>query len=357
MPLKSRKSHNSLSLQVIDPVADPAWQALLGTCPTAGLFHSQPWIRTVSEGYGFRIQAYLATTSTGAPAGAVAFCEIQDFFGRRIVSLPFSDTCDPLITSVDAWRGLLATLQSHEIPVHLRCLEEHRVSTTGQVKIVKTARWHRLHLEDSIENLWRRISPEARRAIRRSERAAVNIRPLKGEPDLAAFHQMHVALRKSKYRLLAQPRHFFEVLEKRFQEIGSWHSLAAYLGPRMIAGVIYLRWDDTLYFKFNASAEDALNVRPNNLLVWEGVRLAKLLGCRYLDLGPSDIDQPGLIRFKRGFGAEESELRFLRWVPEHWEYCPERREVLTNITHHMTDPAISNELAAAAGSAFYRFFA
>jgi hypothetical protein len=32
---------------------------------------------------------------------------------------------------------------------------------------------------------------------------------------------------------------------------------------------------------------------------------------RALDLGPSDDNQPGLIRFKREFGAAERELRFL----------------------------------------------
>jgi len=42
----------------------------------------------------------------------------------------------------------------------------------------------------------------------------------------------------------------------------------------------------------------------NSLLVWAGMTLGRALDCRALDLGPSDDDQPGLIRFKRQFGAE-----------------------------------------------------
>lgn len=342
---------------IIDPVTDPAWLSLLVACPAAGLFHSPPWIRAIAEGYGFKIRSYLATTTSGQLVGAVAYCEIDDFTGHRIVSLPFSDTCDPLVTSIDAWRELFTALQSRGLSVNLRCLKEHRVLATERIEIVKTAHWHRLSVEGSMEELWRRVSPEARRAIRRSERSAVEVRPLEGDRDRAVFHQLHVALRKAKYRLLAQPLRFFELLEQRFQEIGAWHSLAAHLGPRMIAGAIYLRWGDTLYYKFNASAADALHTRPNNRLVWEGVRVAKSLGCRYLDLGPSDNDQPGLIRFKQSFGAEEYELRFLRWTPVGWQDFPERRKVLTEFTRHMTDPAISNETAADAGSVFYRFFA
>ena len=350
------RTASSLSLRIIDPVSDPAWQFLLAACPAAGLFHSPPWIRAVADGYGFKIRGYLATTAAGDPVGAVPFCEIDDFTGPRIVSLPFSDACDPLVTSVDAWPELLAALQSHGQPVNFRCLEKHLVSATERIEIVKTARWHRLLLDGSMEELWRRVSPEARRAIRRSERAAVEIRPLEGGRGCAEFHKLHVVLRKTKYRLLAQPLRFFEAMEQRFQEAGAWHSLAAYLGQRMVAGTIYLRWGDTLYYKFNASSADALLARPNNRLVWEGVRLAKSLGCRYLDLGPSDYEQPGLIRFKRNFGAKEDELRFLRWTPENWKDCPERRKVLTEVAHHMTDPAISDEVTAEAGSAFYRFF-
>jgi len=60
-------------------------------------------------------------------------------------------------------------------------------------------------------------------------------------------------------------------------------------------------------------------MRPNNLLVWSSIELARSLGCRTLDFGPSDDDQPGLIRFKRQFGAAERELRFLRYIPPEWQ--------------------------------------
>ncbi len=348
----------ALSVRAADPVSDPVWQALTATCPAASLFHSPPWMQTIADCYGFQIRGYVATTASGEPAGAIAYSELDDFAGRRMVCIPFSDTFDPLVTSVEAWLLLLTSLQSHGLPLHFRCLSENCMAETKQIALVKKARWHRIPVQGSIEEIWRRITPEGRRAIRRSQRAGVEVQPLCGEDRRAGFHKLHVALRKTKYRLLAQPLRLFELLEQRFQETGGWHSLAAYLGPEMIAGTIYLHWGDTLYYKFNASAADQLHARPNNRLVWEGLQLAKSLGCRYLDLGPSDDDQPGLIRFKRGFGAEERELRFLRWTPETMvEISEERRRVLSEVTRSMTDPAVPDEVASQAGSVFYRFFA
>ena len=53
-----------------------------------------------------------------------------------------------------------------------------------------------------------------------------------------------------------------------------------------------------------------------------GIELADSLGCHTLDLGPSDDDQPGLIRFKRQSGAEEHELEVLRFTPPGWSERP-----------------------------------
>jgi Acetyltransferase (GNAT) domain len=346
-----------LAIRFVDPVTDPLWLALVRK-KAAGLFHSPPWIRAVSETYGFPVRACVVLDRAGEPAGGIAFCELDDVAGHRIVSLPFSDNCDPLFTSIEDWRALLLQLKSEGIPVHLRCLSEHRVSADGSLSIAKRARWHQLSVSASQDEIWHAFAPSVRRAIRLAERAGVEIRPMSGDAGRESFHRIHVALRKTKYRLLAQPARFFQAIEQRFQEIGAWHSLAAFLGGRMIAATVYLRWGDVLYFKFNASAPDGLHARPNNLLVWAGIRLAKSLGCSALDLGPSDDDQPGLVRFKRTFGAEELELRFLRWTPPGWQQDqPDTRRMLGEMTRLLTEPTVPDEITARAGDSLYRFFA
>ena len=188
-------------------------------------------------------------------------------------------------TRADEREALLASLVAHQRPILLRCLDV-RLPPSDGFTVTKCARWHTLVLKGTEQEQWEAMDPATRRAVRKARREGVEIRPIAPGPGLAAFHRLHVALRKSKYRLLAQPLGFFEAIASRFAPANAWHALGAWIGDRLIAGTIYLRWGDTLYYKFNASAVDALDVRPNSLLTWAGIELAMALGCRQLDLGP-----------------------------------------------------------------------
>jgi hypothetical protein len=285
--------------------------------------------------------------------------EINDLLGHRLVSLPFSDVADPLLRDREAWPSLKAALGEYGVPVMLRCLEERSPVCDADCLVTKLARWHTLSVDAPEEALRAGFGDATRRAIAKGARAGVEVRPLEGAEGLSQFVRLHQGLRKRKYRMLAQPRQFFDSIADRFGAVGGWHPLGAWHGDRLLAATIYLRWGNTLYYKFNASDQFGLGLRPNNLLVWAGVLLAKKLGCTHLDLGPSDDDQPGLIRFKREFGAPERELRFLRWTPPgcRVESRTELRAVLGEVTRLLTAPAIPDEVTGAAGDSLYRLFA
>jgi CelD/BcsL family acetyltransferase involved in cellulose biosynthesis len=275
-----------------------------------------------------------------------------------LVAAPFSDCCDPLYRCPEELEQLLAALAARGLPVLLRCLGT-AIPERCHFTVTKRARWHVITLAGTEEARWKALAPSTRRAIHKARREGVEVRPLAPGPDLAAFHRLHVALRKAKYRLLAQPLAFFEAIAARFLPARNWQALGAWWGGRLVAGTIFLRWGDTLYYKFNASALDALESRPNSLLTWEGMNLACLLECRRVDLGPSDDDQPGLIRFKRQFGAEERELRFLRRDPPGWDDRPAlaNERMLGEVTRLLTNPDVPDEISAAAGAQLYRYFA
>ncbi len=106
-----------------------------------------------------------------------------------------------------------------------------------------------------------------------------------------------------------------------------------------MAGDFFLEWKDTLYYKFNASLPGDLSHRPNDLLIWEALQLGKKKGLAYLDFGLSDIDQDGLIRYKRKFGTEEKTISFLRHA-SHDSPPPaekEMRDLLGKLTNRFTD--------------------
>jgi len=53
---------------------------------------------------------------------------------------------------------------------------------------------------------------------------------------------------------------------------------------KILAGDFFLQRKDTLYHKFNASLPSDLSHRPNDLLVWKGIRRGQEAGFDFLDL-------------------------------------------------------------------------
>jgi CelD/BcsL family acetyltransferase involved in cellulose biosynthesis len=343
----------------VDPRSDPLWRDL-AMHPLATVFHSPPWIAALCDCYDFEPQALVVVDPANVVIGGVAFCEIDDVFGARLVSLPFSDACDPLLADAAAWPLLRERLAEFRLPISMRLLDTSFLRGDPEFAIVKQARWHTLDISPPLDAIRDGFSSATRRGIAKAERAGISVRPLAGEASIASFVRLHMRLRKRKYRLLAQPLRFFLAIAEQFEPIGGWHSLGAWHGNTLLAATIYLRWGDTLFYKFNASAQDgSLTLRPNNILAWAGIALAKELGLKAFDFGPSDDDQPGLIRFKRGFGATERELRSVRWLPRgaKVEERPEIRSVLAEMADLFTAPAVSDEVTEAAGATLYRLFA
>jgi lipid II:glycine glycyltransferase (peptidoglycan interpeptide bridge formation enzyme) len=258
------------------------------------------------------------------------------------------------------WPPLFDALRAFELPISLLGLDDTVAGADARLATIKRARWHGVDLEDGgAGTLWSRLASSARRAIRKATREGVVVERVDDEHFLREFHRMHVAVRKRKYRMLAQPAAFFAAIRRQFASLEGWLPLAAWHRGRCVAATIFLTWGDTLYYRFNTSEPEALGVRPNDLLLWEGIRLAAARGLRCVDLGRSDDDQPGLIRFKRQFGAREREIRHLRYLPPRYagERDAETRRLLAAATHLLTEPAVPDDVTAAAGTALYRFFA
>jgi hypothetical protein len=94
------------------------------------------------------------------------------------------------------------------------------------------------------------------------------------------------------------------------------------------------------------------------LLIWEGIQRGKDLGLTYLDFGLSDIEQEGLVRYKRKFGTEEKTISFLRYEPNGGPTPAEKeiRELLGKLTNRFTDHLVPDPITERAGEDLYRLF-
>jgi CelD/BcsL family acetyltransferase involved in cellulose biosynthesis len=329
------------------------WRAI-SHHPLSSLFSSRCWTEAVARTYGFKVSASMRNDPEAK--GAILFSHLSDLRGERIVCGPFSDYCDPLTSDVDTWRELVAPLISSGVPITLRCLRNQLPAKDERFMKVGETAWHGVDLARPEGELWSGFCGSARQNIKKAQRNGVRVRASQQLHDLHVFYKMHCHVRKSKYRLLPQPFAFFEHLHASFAESGGLTVLLAEVDGAPAAGTVFLEYGDTLYYKFNASVDRGMC--PNDLLVWEGIRIGQRRGLKLLDFGASDLDQPGLLRYKRKFATIESRIFRLRFEPEG--YLDRRasavNEALRSLSHWLTDPSVPDQITQAAGDDFYALF-
>src|SRR5262249_50053593 len=84
----------------------------------------------------------------------------------------------------------------------------------------------------------------------------------------------------------------------------------ARLNGKPIASILTLRHKNNLIYKYGCSDDQFHNVGAMPRLFWETIRDAKADQIAELDLGRSDENNPGLVRFKDHLGATKTSINY-----------------------------------------------
>ena len=106
-----------MNLEIIDPTNYAAWDELLLSTPGHSFFHSSAWARVLKDSYGYT-PMYFATIENGQFWTLVPVMEVNSFItGKRGVSLPFTDYCEPLLNEniefVDLFNNIIEYGKKH----------------------------------------------------------------------------------------------------------------------------------------------------------------------------------------------------------------------------------------------------
>lgn len=341
-----------MRIETIDPRTTPEWDAFVASHPEATVFHTSAWCRVLTDTYRYKPMYVVSRGATGLITGGVPLMVVDSLLtSRRLVGLPFSDVCGPLLSEVGGERLLNSTLaevartRSSSVEVRGRG-GEMRGFSNGTVFLQ--------HIIDLTDDLESKVHNSARRAIRKAEKEGVTVRVSSTLADTRRFYDLMVHTRR-KHGLLPQPWRFFANIHKHLIAPGHGYLLLADYQGQTIAGDLLLQFRDQLTYKFNASDPRFLEVRPNNLLLWQAMRLGKEAGQRTLDLGRCELDNEGLRRFKLLWGAHEQRVGYYHY-PENVPTsallsAKPTRAALSFFVKHAPDFALEG-----AGAALYRNF-
>ncbi len=346
-----------MTIVTTDPRTDQRWHELARRHPHGSLFHSAEWHIVLADTYGFPVEAVMLLDTNGDAQAGITYCRLHDIRGERIVSLPFSDHCDPLVSTMSEWQQLITPLIGSSDQISLRSLHNTLPNDDARFSMRKQACWHYKVTTDDEDTLWRSVKKTARHTIQYVKNKNVRVRSATYD-ELQVFYQMHLGIRKYKYHLLAQPFSFFDNIWQQFMARGQGQLMVATLDDVLIGAVMYLVWNNTLMCKFSTSNPDFSQYSPSDVLFWEGIRYASEQGYTSLDFGLSDLDQEGLIRFKDKFTRDQGLISFMETTSAASNSVHRQiNSLLPALTDLLTDPSVPDDITESAGDLLYSFFA
>lgn len=299
----------------IDPLIDCRWEEFLTRCPHSSVFHTTAWLTAMQRTYGYQPIVFTTSGPEAQIQNGIVSCHIRSWLtGRRVISLPFSDHCDPLFASKETGNllALLAEVGDREharyIELRPRCGELKQWDDASCFVPSRSFAYHKLDLRPPLESIWNGLHKDCiQRKIRRAEREKLRCEIGRDDSTIREFYHLLVATRR-RHGVPPQPIRWFRNLAARFGD--ALQILLAFKENHPIAGILALTHRSSVTYKYSCSDHAFRSLGGGPFLLWTLIQDAKTRGMEELDLGRSD--ETGLVAYKDRWGAERTELTYWR---------------------------------------------
>lgn len=321
------------------------------------MFHSKEWLDALKRTYGFRAAVLTTSTPSERLTNGLAFCWVQGRMTvRRLISIPFSDHCMPLIDTEENYGHLISRLRQETDQGRAKYLEIRTIASSPTAPIgltvSRTFCLHRLDLHPSLDELFNAFHDSCvRRKIRRAERESMTYEDGISEEILHNFYQLVVRTRR-RQGLPPQPLHWFRNI---ITCLGSHAKIRLITrGGKPAAGIFTICHKSTMTYKYGCSDPRFHKAGAMQLLMWRAIQEAKENGILEFDMGRTDWCDEGLLGFKDRWSGARSTLSYLR----HPAAAHPRRtgSIAMRIARRICT-SVPAPVLRAAGSALYRHFA
>lgn len=343
-----------MRLSTIDPSENLDWDDLVATHPKASVFHRKGWLQALTATYGYRPLVLTSGKAGERLPDGIVFCEVKSWItGSRIVSLPFSDHCEPLLEDADQLVEVQTWMKEESKRHKWRYIELRPCGCERQAGgplAASQSFWlHTLDLAPAIEDICHGLHKSCvQRRIQRAEREQLSYERGQSEKILGEFYRLLVMTRR-RHSLLPQPLAWFQNLVKF---MGSDVEIrVARKNGSAIAAILTLCHRRTVVYKYGCSDAQYHHLGGMPFLMWRMIEESKAAGVEQIDFGRTEFDNEGLAAFKDRLGATRKQMTYLRYQEDSKEkdmvssYLP--------VTRHLFS-VLPPTVASAAGRAVYR---
>jgi hypothetical protein len=302
-----------MNINIIDPLTYPGWDSMLLRNNDYSFFHSTFWARVLKETYRYDPLYFVSFQGTQLVL-LIPFMEVSSFVtGKRGVSLPFADQCAPHVARKELLPEAVQYITSYGKMAGWKYVEWRDSSyfadiTTSSERYIT----HDINLVGTESDLFSRLRESNRRNIKKASREGVQVAVTQSLDSVKSFYRLHCMTRK-RHGLPPQPFVFFKSIFDNVISAGQGIIVSALYSGDIIAASIYLHFGTKALFKYGASDVKHQGLRPNNLVMWEAIKWYRDHNFISLNLGRTELENQGLLQFKRMWAPTESTLDYYRY--------------------------------------------
>lgn len=302
----------------LDPIQDPRWARLVANHLRASIFHSVGWLQALQKTYQYTPLVLTTSPPEEELKNGLVFCRVESWLtGRRLVSLPFSDHCEPLCDSSQDAEVLFRTIRSVTDIQKWKYAELRPVNAdfaqTGGSGFVACAEHflHTLDLRPGLTEIFHGLDKDSvQRRIQRADRAGLVEKSGRSEDLVEDFYRLFVVTR-GRQHVPPSPRTWFRNLVDCLGD--TLEIRVAYKDGNAVAAILTLQFKDAVYYKYGCSDSHFNNLGATPWLFWRAISSAKSKNANIFDLGRTERNNAGLLQFKNHWGHQPRPLIYWRY--------------------------------------------
>ena len=291
--------------------------------PQGTIYHLSGWKKVLEESFR-HIKGEIITIwdeeANEIVAGIPIYYVNSIITGKRLVSAPFANFSDPLISNYEEGNSLsnyLAEIYSQKNRSYIEVKTRQNYQFFEDAKFKASARHlhHFIPLELPPEELFKQFHKKAVRVpISKSLNNNLNLRLAKSEHDVSLFYQIYLKAHK-RLGLPAIPFEFFIKLWEVFYDSKRLELILCESDGIAIGGSLLLKFKDWVFIEYGHDLFEFRNLCVNHFLDWSAIKLAHQEGYKFVSFGRTYSNNRSLVAYKEHWRATAEKL-FTHIYPE-----------------------------------------
>lgn len=281
---------------IFQEIKEKEYEEYLSQALFKTFFHETGWHKVLAQEFGFKFKYFAYQDKLVLP--------LVELSSGQMFSLPFTEYGGPLplveeIDFKEFKKDLLNDFPGVKMRFHPYVLAYFNgISGIGESRF-KTY-WLKGIDKKKETEVYGSFRKSLRQEIVKGEKNNLEVKVCHDVNQLRKYHKLYVKTIKNKGNLVL-PFGCFEYLFKN----DNAEILLTYYGSKLVAGSVFLYYNDFVHYYLNANSRKKLNA--NYLLLWHKIKMLLGKNHQVFDFGSAG-ENSSLAIFKRGWGTEEKPI-------------------------------------------------